>query len=200
MADGERCKIRVTSCRVKEGWLAVAIDGRGRIFANSIPCPYRETSLSSVVRSLQERGVEDFMEDAQDHDGKGEEAARFIMGGGGRMELAFEGLSELQVSIMTAVMGIPKGTVASYGDIASALGNPRLARAVGRAMKRNPFPILVPCHRVVRSDMSLGGFSYGTGMKEVLLGREGVEVVDGTVRGKHRLARGKLSCRSSRCP
>ena len=54
---------------------------------------------------------------------------------------------------------IPYGKTASYADLARAAGNPRAARAVGGAMAANPLPLVVPCHRVIRSDGSLGGFS-----------------------------------------
>ncbi|MEN3050154.1 MAG: MGMT family protein, partial [Candidatus Methanosuratincola petrocarbonis] len=58
-------------------------------------------------------------------------------------------------------------------------------------MSKNPFPLVVPCHRVIRSDMSLGGFGYGGLEKRRLLEGEGIEIKDGKVRERHRLARGK---------
>ncbi len=67
---------------------------------------------------------------------------------------------------------IPFATILSYADQAKALGSPRLARAVGSANGRNPLPIVVPCHRVVSSDGSLGGYSGGVVVKEWLLAHE----------------------------
>jgi methylated-DNA-[protein]-cysteine S-methyltransferase len=64
---------------------------------------------------------------------------------------------------------IPYGEVRSYKWIAERLGKPDAARAVGNAMARNPVPIIVPCHRVVRTDGSLGGYSFGLIRKERLL-------------------------------
>ncbi|MDI9644172.1 MAG: methylated-DNA--[protein]-cysteine S-methyltransferase [Candidatus Verstraetearchaeota archaeon] len=200
MSSGAR-GVSVVSFRIQEGWVAFAVDGLGRVFANSIPCPERRASVSSVIRSLERRGISEIsIGDVPDQRGRIEELPSVLSGGGGRAELAFDGFSVLQATIMKAVMGIPRGYVASYGDVASAIGKPSLARAVGAAMSRNPFPLVVPCHRVVRSDMSLGGFSYGVDLKERLLEREGVEVTGGKVRERHRLARDKLSCRSLRCP
>jgi len=72
---------------------------------------------------------------------------------------------------------IPQGKVATYGYLAIEAGIPRGARAVGRILARNPFPLIVPCHRVVKSDGFLGGFSggYENGwLKRFLLAREGV--------------------------
>jgi len=68
---------------------------------------------------------------------------------------------------------IPYGKTLSYGAIAERAGSPGAARAVGQAMARNPFPIVVPCHRVLRSDGSLGGFSGEVHHKIALLELEG---------------------------
>jgi len=73
---------------------------------------------------------------------------------------------------------IPRGKVGFYGSIAKQLNNPKAARAVGTAMADNPFPIVIPCHRVIRSDGSLGGYGGGLEMKRRLLEMEGVEFRD----------------------
>jgi methylated-DNA-[protein]-cysteine S-methyltransferase len=64
------------------------------------------------------------------------------------------------------------GTLASYGDLAARIGAPRAARAVGNALGVNPVPIVIPCHRVIHGDRSLGGFSSGLAWKRYLLGIE----------------------------
>ena len=64
---------------------------------------------------------------------------------------------------------ISYGTTASYGQVARAVGNPRAVRAVGSACARNPVPLVVPCHRVVRSDGSLGRYGGGEDAKRLLL-------------------------------
>jgi methylated-DNA-[protein]-cysteine S-methyltransferase len=65
------------------------------------------------------------------------------------------------------------GEVVSYRDLAVAVGNPKASRAVGTAMATNPIPIIVPCHRVLRSGGALGGYGGGLGTKEFLLRHEG---------------------------
>lgn len=70
---------------------------------------------------------------------------------------------------------IPYGKTLSYGEIAARAGSPGGARAVGQAMGKNPFPIVVPCHRVVASGGKIGGFSGGLHYKRALLELEGVE-------------------------
>lgn len=69
---------------------------------------------------------------------------------------------------------IPVGMVSTYGDLAKALGKPSASRHIGRILSKNPNPIVVPCHRVVKSDGNLGGFALGISKKKELLEEEGV--------------------------
>jgi methylated-DNA-[protein]-cysteine S-methyltransferase len=78
--------------------------------------------------------------------------------------------------VLLAVKAIPYGAVVSYNSIGRSLGYPMAARAVGQAVGRNPIPIVIPCHRVVRSDGRLGGFGMGLSVKEQLLALEGVHL------------------------
>lgn len=90
--------------------------------------------------------------------------------------VAIDLLGDFQRRVLAAEHGIPRGRVSSYGRIAARVGSPGGARAVGRALATNPFPIVVPCHRAIRSDGGLGGFQGGAEMKRILLEREGVAV------------------------
>lgn len=88
--------------------------------------------------------------------------------------LALENCSEFQQRVLRAEHAIPRGCISTYGSIAAHLGVPGAARAVGSALAGNPFPILVPCHRAVRSNMELGGYQGGLAMKRTLLELEGL--------------------------
>lgn len=88
--------------------------------------------------------------------------------------LAWEKCTDFQSRVLRAEYGIPRGWVSTYGRIARKLGIPRGARAVGNALATNPFPLLVPCHRAVRSSGALGGYQGGLEMKRSLLEMEGV--------------------------
>jgi len=83
-----------------------------------------------------------------------------------------------QQEVLRAEHGIPRGYVSTYKRIAGHLGRPTSARAVGMALASNPFPIIIPCHRAIRSDGSLGGYQGGLDMKRKLLEMEGIIVTD----------------------
>ncbi|MHB8145893.1 MAG: methylated-DNA--[protein]-cysteine S-methyltransferase [Vulcanimicrobiaceae bacterium] len=82
-------------------------------------------------------------------------------------------LTAFEQAALRAAARIPPGEVRSYGWVASQIGRPRAARAVGRAMARNPLPLLLPCHRVVDSTGDLHNYGYGLEMKATLLRMEG---------------------------
>jgi methylated-DNA-[protein]-cysteine S-methyltransferase len=83
-------------------------------------------------------------------------------------------LSGFSAKVLKENCKIPYGKVATYCGLAAKIGSPRAARAVGTALANNPFPLIIPCHRVVRADGSLGGFGGGLKMKKELLLREGI--------------------------
>ncbi len=75
--------------------------------------------------------------------------------------------------VLKEVMQLPPGMLITYGDIATRIGSPRAGQAVGAALGRNPVPIVIPCHRVIKRGGDLGGFSHGLSVKRFLLGFEG---------------------------
>ncbi len=88
-----------------------------------------------------------------------------------RLTLDLEG-TEFQRRVWQALRGVPYGSLITYQGLARLLGVPRGARAVGAALRANPLPIIIPCHRVVASNGSLGGYSAGLHYKRELLSLE----------------------------
>lgn len=82
-------------------------------------------------------------------------------------------LSDFRKDVYSVVACIPRGTALTYAQVACLIGRPKAVRAVGNALNKNPFAPRVPCHRVVRSDGSVGGFASGTRKKIALLRKEG---------------------------
>ena len=83
-----------------------------------------------------------------------------------------DGFTKLQQSVLVATADIPYGELRSYKDIAKTVNLPRAYRFVGTTLANNPFPILIPCHRVIRSDSSFGQFGGGTDLKRKLIEME----------------------------
>lgn len=87
-----------------------------------------------------------------------------------RFKIATDQLSSYSKKVLNCTRLVPVGYVTSYGAIAKVVGGS--ARSVGRVQASNPFPLLIPCHRVVRSDLSIGGYGYGEQVKREILQRE----------------------------
>lgn len=82
--------------------------------------------------------------------------------------------TDFQRDVWNALMKVPFGEVITYGELAERAGHKGAARAVGTAMNCNPLPIIIPCHRVLPSDKSIGAYAFGSHIKEWLLSHEGV--------------------------
>lgn len=93
-----------------------------------------------------------------------------------RIPLDLRGRTPFEVAVWTKALEIPRGEVRPYGWIAAEIGRPRAVRAVGTALGHNPVPLVVPCHRVVRSDGMIGNYSLGgPHNKRLILAAEGVD-------------------------
>lgn len=88
----------------------------------------------------------------------------------------FADASPFARAVWSGAHDLPWGQVVSYGQLAAAIGHPRAARAVGQALAANPLPLIVPCHRIIKADGSLGGFNGPKDMKARLLRLEGISI------------------------
>ncbi len=93
-------------------------------------------------------------------------------------------ITNFQKQCYLALLKIPKGKITTYKGIAKQINNPKAARAVGNAMNNNPFAPSVPCHRVIKNDGSIGGFSKGIKAKTRLLQQEGLKIIAGKIVNK----------------
>jgi methylated-DNA-[protein]-cysteine S-methyltransferase len=100
--------------------------------------------------------------------------------GGRAKHLTFDlrGLTAFEVEVLTAASHIPPGQTRPYAWVASEIGRPKAVRAVGSALGRNPVPVLIPCHRVTRSDGQPGDYVFGTPTKEAMLRAENVNLAE----------------------
>lgn len=142
-----------------------------RIF---LPCAKAE------LRTKIKKEFPDVMAGEQKMPGKvATQIAEFYSGKKVKFDLSILNLKKISAfsaKVLKENCKIPYGKVATYSRLASKIGSPRAARAVGTALANNPFPLIIPCHRVIRSDGTLGGFGGGLKMKKELLQREGVAI------------------------
>jgi methylated-DNA-[protein]-cysteine S-methyltransferase len=154
------------------GWVSIAMSDKG-LRAISLPHKSRDQALDAML----DLGATDPARDSEV--GRIPGAIAGIVAGKPASEdipLDWAGITPFRRAVMEECMRIPAGETLTYGDLAARVGRPGAARAVGRVMATNPFPLLVPCHRVVGSDGSLHGYGGGLPMKAALLRAEGADV------------------------
>ena len=131
----------------------------------------RESSLASILQRRFPRAA--LVEDPATLQGVVETAASLIErpAQSARLPVDLRG-SDFERQVWCALQEIPAGGSTSYGELASSLGVPRLAKEVGEACASNSIAVVIPCHRVLRKDGSLSGYRWGTWRKRALLERE----------------------------
>jgi len=87
----------------------------------------------------------------------------------------------LSIEVYRKLLKVKKGKITTYGDLAKAVGLKNGQRIVGLIMKNNPFPIIIPCHRVVKFNGEIGGYAYGKKIKSNILSKEGITIRDGKI-------------------
>jgi methylated-DNA-[protein]-cysteine S-methyltransferase len=153
-------------CETELGWIGVVFTPAG-LSATTLPHSLRDGALGEVLAlsasaEAPESDLRAGLADRLRRYARGEAVAFADT-------LDFDGVSPFLRAVWEATRDIPHGQTVSYGGLAARVGRPGAARAVGQAMARNRWPIVVPCHRVVAGDGSLGGYGGRLDMKERLL-------------------------------
>jgi methylated-DNA-[protein]-cysteine S-methyltransferase len=91
----------------------------------------------------------------------------------------------LEHEVYKKLLEVPEGKVTTYLELAKAVGLKNGQRAIGKIMNKNPFPVIVPCHRVILSDGNIGGYMWGQKVKKNMLTKEGVRIVNGKILDKN---------------
>ena len=139
-------------------WVAVSDRGLVAVELN----PDQEKITQHLIRAVYHQIVRDQTKTAAAL----QEISEYLHGERETFELPIDlsVLTPFQVRALRATFEIPYGQVATYGEIARRVGNPRAARAVGRAEATNPMPLVIPCHRVIGADGGLHGYGAGEGL------------------------------------
>ena len=87
----------------------------------------------------------------------------------------------LNTKVYRKLLEVTKGKVTTYGELGKAVGLKNGQRIIGTIMKKNRFPVIVPCHRVVKSDGKIGGYAYGKRVKSSMLANEGIKIKNGKI-------------------
>ncbi len=161
--------MRFHICETELGWIGVVLSPAG-LRATTLPRATRDYALREVLAlGAHEEARESEL------NGLADRLQRYARGEAVAFpeSLDLRGVSPFLRAVWEATQSIPRGQTCSYAELAARVGRPGAARAVGQAMARNSWPIVVPCHRVVTTDGGLGGYGGGLEMKERLLRLEG---------------------------
>ena len=157
--------IKFATVSTKYGWVAMGASGAGLALL-ALPKSSRKAALSEIKEFAL-----DAVEETSAFGDLPNRLQRYF--NGERVlfpdRLDLRGATTFQRAVWDATISIPYGETRTYAWVAQQIGKPRALRAVGRALARNPFPIIVPCHRVVASNGNLGGFRGGLELKKRLL-------------------------------
>ncbi len=163
--------IHIYCKNMDEMWFAAAI--RNEVIIATTFAPNENDALKYLLESLPYNMPFQIAEKSTKFSKKVLSALKSIFDGknaSSKIELEMKHLSDYAQKVLKCVSSVPVGYVTTYGEVAKTMGGS--PRAVGRVMATNPFPPLVPCHRVVRSDFTLGGFGLGIAAKWEILQRE----------------------------
>jgi methylated-DNA-[protein]-cysteine S-methyltransferase len=174
-------------------WGYVAIAGRdGLLCRMCLPVADRQAAQREIVRALaltheDMQPDESFLPDLQERIIAYFEGENVDFSTDPAVNL--DGLSPFDRKVLLTCRKIPPGETATYGELAVRIGHPGAARAVGSALAHNPIPLIIPCHRVLRTDGTLGGFSAPGGIttKQRLLRHEQAPVI--AIPGRREAAR-----------
>ncbi|MGZ5128552.1 MAG: methylated-DNA--[protein]-cysteine S-methyltransferase [Actinomycetota bacterium] len=173
-ADHDLLDVAVARVDSPIGELFVAVTPRG-LACVAFEDEDRDEVLARLARELSPR----ILEHAAATDAVRRELEEYFAGERRRFELRLDRrlIHGIARDVLAATARVPFGRTTTYGELAGRIGNPKAARAVGNALGSNPIPIVVPCHRVLRTGGALGGYAGGLDRKERLLRLEGVLAV-----------------------
>jgi O-6-methylguanine DNA methyltransferase len=176
----------LSTVRVGRDWMTIAYTDGPAVVSNSPVCESPDESERLILQNLKARHIEAI---SQPGGSSLEKLAARIVEGDPEVPISHKGISDFKLSVFEFVRRIPKGKVASYSDVAKGIGKPDAQRAVGSIMATHCLTYIIPCHRVVRNDLSPGKFSSTKNKAEMLMA-EGVEMEGGRIKEKHRLVQG----------
>ena len=175
MAEGF---LQVYHKKIGEAWFCVGITQAGGVAFTSLSRESLEEALRLGIERLRGEAFTRPSKTSPEAEEVLRVMAEAYRGLGVRRlpPIAWKRLKPFTRKVLRLTLQVPRGYVTSYGRLARLLNASKASRAVGLALASNPFPLLIPCHRVVRGDLALGGYSLGVKVKAEILKREGVRL------------------------
>lgn len=167
--------VRILTGKCKWGWIGLAVSTRG-VCCLTLPCSSRSEAEDQCWNTVDSTGSVSFEKPTLRDRSYFKQVAEYVNGRRTcfSIPLDLQGFSPFVRRVWRTTQRVRFGQSRSYGWIARQAGKPKAYRAVGNALGKNPMPIVIPCHRIVRSNGSLGGFGAGLDWKKKLLAHEGV--------------------------
>ncbi len=166
----------IASILEKNGLYTGAARRGEKLVATLLPVKDLKTAKKKLIAKVRDKDIE--FKDDQFCLTVSEKIFRAVQGENVEFDepIDLSGLPPFQKKVLEAAKEIGWGTVTTYGKLAEKVGNKKAARAVGNAVAANPLCLVIPCHRVVKSDGKIGGFGYGPELKKKLLRNEGIKL------------------------
>jgi methylated-DNA-[protein]-cysteine S-methyltransferase len=149
--------VKYTIFKTRWGYFGLAADNKG-LMRTVLPCSDRKTSQKHLLAGLKNAHYDKNLLKSLQGKIIGYFNGRTVQFNG-RVPLDLDGMPAFTRKVLAACRKIPLGGTVSYSQLARMVGSPRAARAVGNALAKNPIPLIIPCHRVIRCNGSIGGFS-----------------------------------------
>jgi methylated-DNA-[protein]-cysteine S-methyltransferase len=169
-ADRHLLDVAIATVGSPIGDLLIAVTERGLVRV-----AFQDEDRDDVLEELSRRLSPRILESARASDEVRRELGQYFAGDRTRFDVTVDRrlIGDFARKVLGATARVPFGRTTTYGEVATKIGSPRAARAVGNALGSNPIPIVIPCHRVLRSGGALGGYGGGVDRKQRLLVLEG---------------------------
>lgn len=171
MSKNHANEITISTYELDGLYFAVGVSKEGNIIKCSLPKESKQNAINEIKKTFSSFKISD------KYQKYAKNVCKAYYGEKIQFNADLQDMNDFQKKVLQEVSKIPYGQVRTYKQIAEAI-NSKAYRAVGTAISKNPLPLIIPCHRVVKSDLSVGGFFGGIEMKKEILKNEGILIIN----------------------
>ncbi|MBI5679995.1 MAG: MGMT family protein [Methanobacterium sp.] len=177
MSKNHRAEVTISTYELDGLYFAVGVSKEGNIIKCSLPKESKQNAINEIKKTCSSFKI------SNKYQKYAKNVCKSYYGEKIHFNIDIPDMGDFQKEVLQEVSKIPYGEVRTYKQIAEAI-NSKAYRAVGTAISKNPLPLIIPCHRVVKSDLSVGDFFGGMEMKKEILKNEGICIVKGKIKKK----------------